>query len=307
MKNTHQPTISIALCTYNGEKYIKQQLDSLISQSYRPIEIIVTDDLSKDNTWKILEEYAYKYSFIKVHQNETNLGFVKNFEKAITLCNGDYVALSDQDDIWQPEKLSVLINQIADNDLIYHDSIFIDENDQPILGKKMSDHYSVYDGLSNLPFLISNCVAGHAMLFKKSLLPDFLPFDPKFYHDWWIAFVAITTGKIKAIPDVLVKYRQHDLSITDSLTLKKTGFENQNKGYLNFDLKWIEHCMQFPKTKNFEEINKIYQQLKAYSEGKRGFKLFVFLLKYYRLLFYFHTKNKSFFSRLNTIRKISFG
>ncbi|RYE38894.1 MAG: glycosyltransferase family 2 protein [Sphingobacteriales bacterium] len=299
--------LSVVLCTYNGEKYIKQQLDSLISQSYQPIEIIVTDDLSTDNTWKILGEYAAKYPFIKIHQNETNLGFVKNFEKAIRLCNGDYIALSDQDDVWMPEKLSTLINHIADNDLIYHDSVFIDENDQPILGIRMSDHYNKYDGASNLPFLISNCVAGHAMLFKKSLLPSILPFENRFYHDWWITFVAITSGKIKAIPDVLVKYRQHDLSITDSLTLKPAGTENQEKGYLNFDLKWIEHCMKFSNTKNPEEVEKIYKQLKAYTEGERGLRLFVFLLKYYHLLFYFHVKKKSPLSRLNTIRKISFG
>ena len=307
MINKKPSLISIALCTYNGEKYIKQQLESLISQSYKPFEIIITDDLSTDNTLKILEEYAAKYPFIKIYKNEKNLGFVKNFEKAIKLCDGEYIALSDQDDIWMPEKLSTLISQVADNDLIYHDSVFIDENGQPILSKKMSDHYNKYDGTSNIPFLISNCVAGHAMLFKKSLLPSFLPFEDGFYHDWWITFVAISTGKIKSIPDVLVKYRQHDLSITDSLTLKQVSAINLKKGYLNFDLKWIEHCMKFKKTKNPGEIKKIYAQLKAYSEGERGLKLFIFLLKYYRLLFYFHIKKKSLLSRLNIIRKISFG
>lgn len=303
----NKPLISIALCTYNGEKYIEKQLDSLVSQSYTPIEIVISDDSSTDGTWNILEKYAAVYPFIKLFKSRINLGFTKNFEQAISFCNGDFIALSDQDDIWDIDKLSILYNELGDSDLIYHDSNFIDENDNPILGKKMSDHYNTYDGSSNLPFLISNCAAGHAMMFKKTLTQKFLPFKDGYYHDWWIIFVAATFGKIKSIPDVLVRYRQHDLSITDSLSLKATSTMDRNKGYLNFNLNWIEHCLTLPNIKNKEEIEIIYKQLKSYKEGSRGMKLFIFLLRYYHLLFYFHIKNKSFISRLNLIRKISFG
>jgi len=303
----NQPLISIALCTYNGEKYIKKQLESLVSQSYENIEIVILDDLSTDQTYSILKEFSEEYSFIKLLRNESNLGFTKNFEKAISLCNGAYIALSDQDDIWDTDKLSILYNQLGDYDLIYHDSIFIDEDDNPILGKKMSDHYNTYDGNSNLPFLISNCAAGHAMLFRKELTQKFLPFKNGHYHDWWIIFVASTVGKIKSIPNVLVKYRQHSLSITDSLSLKANDQDKAKKGYLNFDLDWIRYCLTLPNTKNHHEMEIIYNQLKSYSEGKRGIKVFIFLLRYYNKLFYFHIKNKSFLSRLNIIRKISFG
>lgn len=301
------PLISIALCTYNGEKHIKQQLESLVTQTYAPIEIIVTDDLSKDKTWEILNEYSKTYSFIKLYQNEENLGFVKNFEKAISLCCGEYIALCDQDDIWLENKLETVFSHIEGYDLVYHDSCFIDENDNPILSKKMSDHFYVYDGPSNLPFLIANCVAGHAMLFRKSLVAKFLPFKEGFFHDWWIIFVAATVGKIKAIPDVLVKYRQHHLSVTDSLLLKSEPIKNYKTVELNIDLKWIEHCLAFNNQKNADEIKMIYEQLKAYTEGERGFKLFFFLLRYYNMLFYLHLKKKKLFlSRLNKIRKTSF-
>ncbi|RZL67923.1 MAG: glycosyltransferase, partial [Pedobacter sp.] len=130
----NKPLISIALCTYNGEKYIEKQLDSLVSQSYTPIEIVISDDSSTDGTWNILEKYAAVYPFIKLFKSRINLGFTKNFEQAISFCNGDFIALSDQDDIWDTDKLSILYNELGDSDLFYHDSNFIDENDNPILG-----------------------------------------------------------------------------------------------------------------------------------------------------------------------------
>ena len=99
IKMINYPLISIAIATYNGEKYLEEQLDSIYAQTYKNIEVIVTDDCSSDKTVEILKKY-YKSHGLKYVINETNLGFVKNFEKAISLCRGDYIALSDQDDIW---------------------------------------------------------------------------------------------------------------------------------------------------------------------------------------------------------------
>src|SRR5690606_18169426 len=108
----------IALCTYNGGKYLIEQLDSLVKQDYPNIEIIIVDDCSKDTTLSILNSYSLHYPNIKIHVNENNLGYKKNFEKAIQLCNGEYIALSDQDDIWKLDKISKLINSIEKSVLI---------------------------------------------------------------------------------------------------------------------------------------------------------------------------------------------
>ncbi|WP_053058423.1 glycosyltransferase [Pedobacter sp. BMA] len=307
MSETLRPLISVALCTFNGEKHITEQLESILSQSYESIEIIICDDQSTDGTFEILKRYASNYPIISLYQNDQNLGFVKNFEQAISRCTGDYIALSDQDDVWMIEKLTTLITQIGDSDMIYHDSNLIDKQGKLIPHVKMSDHYRSYDGTSNLPFLISNCVAGHAMLFKSTLISVILPFNSEFYHDWWITFVAITIGKIKAIPDILVNYRQHDLAITDTLNLKKQDDSTGNKGFLNYNLNWINYCSGFSlNNRNQKEIRKIYYYLVAYQEGLRGFRLFFFLLRYYHILFYFHLKGKNKLSQLNTIRKICF-
>ena len=115
------PLISIALCTYNGEKYLREQLDTLVDQTYKNLEIIIVDDCSTDSTMQILEEYAEQYINIKVYQNKKNLGYIKNFEKALSLCLGEYIAMSDQDDSWALNKIEYLVGLIKDNQLIYED------------------------------------------------------------------------------------------------------------------------------------------------------------------------------------------
>src|SRR5277367_1671319 len=114
------PLVSIALCTYNGAKYLAQQLDTLVDQTYLHIEIIVVDDCSTDETFVILKVYASKYPQFKLYQNKKNLGFTANFERAVTLCNGELIALCDQDDLWHAEKIELQVNAIADNVFIYH-------------------------------------------------------------------------------------------------------------------------------------------------------------------------------------------
>ena len=123
--------VSIALATYNGEKYLREQLDSILSQSIQDFELVACDDCSTDSTLKILNEYAEKDFRVKVFTNEKNLGFKKNFEKAIFLCSGDYIALSDQDDIWTENHLQVLLENIGNNDLVGANAFLCDEKAQP--------------------------------------------------------------------------------------------------------------------------------------------------------------------------------
>ena len=108
------PLISIALCTYNGERFVREQLDSLVNQTYKNIEIIAVDDHSSDQTFAILENYKSKFKNIRTFQNNANLGFRKNFEKALRECTGEYIALSDQDDVWRLDKIAVQMNLISE-------------------------------------------------------------------------------------------------------------------------------------------------------------------------------------------------
>ena len=108
--------ISVALCTYNGETFIDQQINSILNQTLKVDEIVVCDDISKDNTIKIIQEYSLKFPDIfKIYINESNIGSVKNFEKAISLCTGEIIFLSDQDDVWELNKVFIFKDYFENN------------------------------------------------------------------------------------------------------------------------------------------------------------------------------------------------
>src|SRR5579875_1624244 len=113
------PLVSVVLTTYNGETYLREQLDSILAQTYPNIEVVAVDDRSTDGTANILHEYAAQYPNIKVFVNEVNLGFIKNFEKGCRLSTGEYIALCDQDDYWMPDKIKRKMESIGNHALIY--------------------------------------------------------------------------------------------------------------------------------------------------------------------------------------------
>lgn len=241
----NNPLVSVAVCVYNGERFLKLQLDSILNQDYKNLELIIVDDGSTDGSGEILQSYAERYDQVKVYFNTANLGYVKNFEKAISLSNGKYIALSDHDDIWYPEKISKQVAAIGDHLLIYHDSEYIDEKGNS-LDLKMSQLLNLYEGNSPLPFVLKNCVSGHTILFDRMLIEHALPFNAAFFHDWWLAFVAANLGSIKHLPEILVKYRQHANNTIDMLNLKPDA--QQEETFYNplvIDKEWIRHCSSY--------------------------------------------------------------
>ncbi|MGI4021609.1 MAG: glycosyltransferase family 2 protein [Janthinobacterium lividum] len=297
--------VSIALCTYNGEKFLREQLDSLVSQSYRNLEIIAVDDCSTDQTFVILQEYSVHYPFIKVYQNKTNLGFAKNFEHALSLCSGELIALSDQDDIWHIDKISKQATSIGDNLFIYHDSEFILQDGQS-LNKKMSDIVNLYRGANSEAFLFFNCVSGHSILMKQELVEKALPLKEGHFHDWWLAYTATNLGSIDFIPECLIKYRQHENNATDILRVKR---ENEvRKSLITSDkkiknqLKWIKSCADFEYNKNPELVLELYKLYKNRITSYFSLKLLMFMFTNMDILFFIQKKSQ--ISKYNYIRKL---
>lgn len=204
--------VSVVLATYNGEKYLAEQLESLFRQTYQNIEIIAVDDLSSDNTINILNEYAAKHGNMKVIVNNFNLGYVKNFDKGCGLAKGDFIALCDQDDYWDPNKIKKLVEGIGDAPIIYCDSFVCDQTLKQ-KGKKVSDIVNCLSFDNCLQQAIFCRIYGHATLIKTTLYKNAHPFPEVIPHDWWLSYLATFHGVIKFLPEPLVFYRQHSSNL----------------------------------------------------------------------------------------------
>jgi glycosyltransferase involved in cell wall biosynthesis len=196
------------MATYNGERFIEEQIMSILNQTYPNIELVIVDDGSKDSTINIIKRLQQHHSNIRLFQNEKNLGVTLTFNRGVSENKGDFIAFSDQDDLWVSHKIETLINQIEDHDAIYGNSLLIDEKGNS-LNKLFSSMMHLKSYYSGMPFLLSNTVAGHAMLAKASFLKRIQPFPPNLYFDLWIAFNAAASNGIKYVDEVLVHYRQH--------------------------------------------------------------------------------------------------
>jgi glycosyltransferase involved in cell wall biosynthesis len=299
--------VSIALCTFNGDAFLKEQLDSIVNQSYPEIELIVVDDCSSDDTLNILKEYSAKYSFIKLFINPQNLGYIRNFEKAMSLCNGDFIALSDQDDIWDLNKIEKQVKAIGNNLLIYHDSEFVDQNGES-LSLHMSDIMNLYRGDQPEVFLFFNCISGHSVLMKKELRDELLPFPEAYFHDWWMGYVGTNLGSIDFIEESLVKYRQHQKTDTNILKRKRDNtLKNPISASIKFEQKllWIKSCVNYPKNKNPEFIKKLHAEFKKNKEEYISFGLLKLIYRNRDLLFIINKKNV--FSKINFVLKELWG
>jgi glycosyltransferase involved in cell wall biosynthesis len=217
-------TISIALCTFNGDKYLLEQLNSILSQTRLPDELIVCDDLSSDKTVEILQSFRSNAPFlVKIFVNESNLGSTKNFEKAISICSGDLIALSDQDDIWSSKKLEVIENHFAHNPttgMLFTDAEIIDDLSNDLghtlwnrigFTEKMQRNFESFSShdMLNL-FLRRHIVTGATVCFKSNLRVSFLPIPKHWVHDAWITVIlALNNVQIKLLNMPLIYYRQH--------------------------------------------------------------------------------------------------
>jgi len=210
--------ISICLATYNGEKYLKEQLDSLVNQTISPYEVIVQDDCSTDNTVGIARQYMDKLN-LKIYLNEINLGFTKNFESVLQKATGDLIAPCDQDDIWKSDKLEKLSGLIGEHSLIYADSLLVNSEAESLhqsLSQKLKNNF--IDSQSALHYIFDNSVSAHSMLFKKELLEYIFPFPSITYFDAYIGAVAASLDGVVFLDESLVLYRQHN---TNTLAKKK--------------------------------------------------------------------------------------
>lgn len=202
--------ISVCVATHNGEKYIKQQLDSILSQLDQDDEVVISDDGSTDGTLSVINEiddsriimYHYNQPSKTKHSHEY---VCRNFENALKHAKGDYIFLSDQDDEWMPNKVEVCMKDLQDHDMVLHEFMHIDENENVIKPLHYNGIFRPHNYL-----LRAGKHYGCAMAFRRSVLDYALPF-PKhlLLHDYWIGILAETIGNFYYEKQPLIKYRIH--------------------------------------------------------------------------------------------------
>jgi glycosyltransferase involved in cell wall biosynthesis len=202
------------MATRNGGKYIKEQLDSILSQLSPGDELIITDDASADNTTALIAAYQAKHQQIKLIQNGGSMGVTKAFESSLKASRGDIIFLSDQDDIWLPEKVAVMKRFLTHHDLVISDCHLM-EHDTPPGGNSFFSRNRSGKGL--LKNLYRNSYMGCCMAFNRALLNRALPFPEDIpVHDHWLGLIAERYYKVHFIPDILVYHRRHGSNATSS-------------------------------------------------------------------------------------------
>lgn len=317
--------ISVALCTYNGEKYIEEQLKSILEQSVPVSEIVVFDDCSSDTTILIIKQIEENYpGIIHFYKNETNVGFCKNFERALTECTGDYIFFSDQDDVWHSNKVEKIVSFLSETGLygVFTNGELIDGNgerlDATLFETLKVDKYLSTTRLCPELFTMlcfnENFVTGATLAIKKEAKNIVIPFktSESIFHDHYIALRLSAIGKFGYINNCLISYRIHPSQQTGMgkyIEERKCLYDMYHECNLK-DKDSIESLCDFIITRRIETINIIRTCSFNYSERVVLIKWYtrlllplIFRLKLSRILkylkWYAHIEWDAFKSRIS--------
>lgn len=290
------PLVSIAMAVYNGEKFLRQQVESILRQTITDFELIMTDDCSTDDSWTVMEELAKEDRRIKIYHNERNLGFKDNFQKAISYCSGRYVALSDCDDIWEPDHIETLLKTIGEKAIACGNSTFVDVD-----GNSLGTTLRYQESLDWIPdddlkkfisiILFRNCYQGATMLMRRDFIERAMPIPESMrYHDTWFASIACFCGGINYTKKSLMKYRRLETSITGMRGKRKsklyrflhTRFDDDRLDILDN----IEQRLNGRLTlKQQKTVNQLRRILNIYNKKGTDVRIYLYELLHYRTIF----------------------
>lgn len=217
----NRPTVSVVMATYNGEQYIREQLDSIIAQTYPIHELIIQDDCSTDSTPSICREYEARYPFVRFYENANNLGFNVNFKTASMRATGDFVALSDQDDVWAEDKLEKQVLAIGSHDICFSSHLRgADRQHTHVVRPQYSPEALLFAGF-----------AGHTMLLRREFVQDEANWIPRFFYDWGLAICAQLGNGIAFVDEPLNWHRTVSNSACAELGKKHGGATQRHKSW----------------------------------------------------------------------------
>lgn len=293
----NRPLVSVVLGTYNGEKFLVEQLESILNQAYQPLELVISDDDSTDSTRNLLKQYEHDPR-VRIFYQQKNLGLPANYSFAAQQAKGSFIAFSDQDDVWLPGKIEKLINAIGESPLVYSDSILISEEGTR-LDKKLSDLKKMYSGSDSRGYFLYSCVWGHGMMVTRELLEKSIPVPATVHHDIWITYQAFLHGGIRYLDEPLTLYRQR----------KRTNSQPRGNGWKKIrryeaykcKLEWLQLMMEHERPEYHSFYSRLYELYAAKENKGYVLPLVPFLLKNRRSVF--SLSNKGFASQFVEILK----
>lgn len=295
--------IDILLATYNGEKFVKEQIESILNQTYENFNLIISDDASTDNTLNILEEYEKKDTRIKVFKKEKNEGLINNFEFLLKNVTSDYFMFSDQDDIWKKDKIEKSINKLKEKNsgLVYTDLEIVDEKLNVIYPSywKYKQIYKKIIKYNNFEALyLNNFVTGCTILAKSKYIKDILPLprNSKFVlHDYWTALIISAKDKISYVEEPTIQYRQHKNNRVGSSRKsdKLENFEDLRNLFIRVKIEHFEVFKENIEKIKTKEISKYTNEALKYFENLKKVK-------------YINLKNWNLFFRLYKYEEFSY-
>lgn len=235
--NTVNPGISVALCTYNGERYLSAQIDSILAQTLKPAELVIRDDGSTDQTLQILKEYQQNKAIefpIRILPSAGNLGVAGNFMTCARACRSELICFADQDDLWHPdrlEKFNKAFETYPDAAAILSDGRIVDDQLKPTGQSLWLSHYFypqeqqwIQKGRADKVLPRHVFVTGSALTVRRSWLQNLPDPSPEFYHDEWIGWFA--GANLRLLPEATFDYRQHTSQQTGIHTTLRAKWEH---------------------------------------------------------------------------------
>lgn len=266
--------VDILMATYNGEKYIRQQIDSILNQTYSNFDLIIYDDCSKDNTRAIIEEYVKKDKRVKIIFGKKNIGSTKAFEKLYNISDAEYFMFCDQDDVWLQNKVEKSLNKICKTKklLVFTDLKVVNKKldiiSESFFSLMKMDCNRVYNWKKAI---LGNVAPGCTMIINKEI-KKYIKIIPQGYilHDWWIVIISSFMNSIEVINEPLILYRQHENN--------QVGTKNSNKNN-NIFKRFITNKIQY-----VNNLNSILYFLRVNEIEHMFVKQVEFMKKYIRVI-----------------------
>lgn len=292
------------MATYNGHEFLKEQLQSILDQTWSNIEVIICDDASTDGTQEIIIDFAEKDNRLKYYFNKENAGVNKNFESGILKATGEFIAIADQDDVWKKSKIEEQLRLFSDdNTILTHSaSVQFSNSELPIHILKVNTTKRM-TGNDSRRLLIRNSISGHNIIFRKNLLQHILPIPENVMYDWWICEVATCNGYIAATDKVLAFHRRHsnNLTLYEQHSPKQALKESRER---KMALETFITIKSMPvSTRIFAQ--ELLRKLNTLNNQRFSWGLFIFLLTHATVLFYYKKKWFPYFSYIKAAYRLS--